>query len=645
MGNKGSIFKIKTDGSADTCLLSFYNTNGFSPNGSLYFDGTYLFGTTVYGGTNNYGTIYKLKTNGTGYSNIFNFNGGNGNYPNGGLISDGTYLYGMTEAGGVSDSGTVYKIKPDGTGDSIILNFTGSANGKTPYGSLYSDGTYLYGMTLDGGINGIGTIFKIKPDGTNYRELSSFSGTANGKYPYGTLISDGIFLYGLTPAGGSNNNGTVFKICLSPPVVTISPTSTLICAGAPTTLTASGATNYSWSPTTGLSVTTGSSVVASPTITTNYSVTGTTGVCYSPATTTVNILPISVNSSSVCAGGTATLTVSGANTYTWSTGSANAIITPSPTTTTIYTVTGTTGLCNCSLTSTVTIVPSPTISVSGNLFQTACSGTSIAGVTFNVSPTTGTEINLTNNNTSIGLPAAAINSGNIAGYSAPIVSAQEVGIITANAVIPGATCPITVNSEITYTITINPSPSISYTLAQDATPHVWDAYPTYPANVVSYSWDWGDGTTSNTAYPSHTYSVAGTYSICVTVTDVNGCSATSCQNDAVYRLGSNNTLSNMVYINVLQGQTTSINQLAANNNHITVYPNPVQNSLQVEVINAQIKELNVFDVLGNEIPIPNSFQRKWNGVTIEISSLQNGVYFIQVKTTAGVLSRKVVVQH
>jgi hypothetical protein len=63
------------------------------------------------------------------------------------------------------------------------------------------------------------------------------------------------------------------------------------------------------------------------------------------------------------------------------------------------------------------------------------------------------------------------------------------------------------------------------------------------------------------------------------------------------------------------------------------------------VNNTQIKELSLFDVLGNEIPIPNPFQRKGDGATIDVSNLQNGVYFIQAKITEGVLSKKVVIQH
>src|SRR5438045_3140386 len=86
-----------------------------------------------------------------------------------------------------------------------LLDFDGATNGKNPnHGSFISDGTFLYGMTTYGGTNDRGTIFKIMPNGTNYFKLLDFAGTSNGSYPYGSLVSDGAFLYGMTQYGGAN---------------------------------------------------------------------------------------------------------------------------------------------------------------------------------------------------------------------------------------------------------------------------------------------------------------------------------------------------------------------------------------------------------------------------------------------------------
>lgn len=90
-------------------------------------------------------------------------------------------------------------------------------------------------------------------------------------------------------------------------------------------------------------------------------------------------------------------------------------------------------------------------------------------------------------------------------------------------------------------------------------------------------------------------------------------------------------------------QVTGIEKYSTNNN-ISIYPNPATNSLQVSLSgNSTIKEIALYDVLGNEVPIPNPFQRKGNSTSIDVSALANGVYFINLKTSEGVLSKKLVV--
>ena len=77
---------------------------------------------------------------------------------------------------------------------------------------------------------------------------------------------------------------------LALPTISISPSSASICTGGSVSLTASGASTYSWSPGTGLSATTGATVTASPTTTTTYTVTGTAASgCTNTATVTVSV--------------------------------------------------------------------------------------------------------------------------------------------------------------------------------------------------------------------------------------------------------------------------------------------------------------------------------------------------------------------
>ncbi|MGZ3866453.1 MAG: choice-of-anchor tandem repeat GloVer-containing protein [Bacteroidia bacterium] len=211
--NQGVIFKLKPDGSNFSKLLDFSGTNGIDPQGSLISDGTYLYGMTQVGGINNKGTIFKILPNGTGYVKLLDFAGAtNGSVPIGDLIFDGSFLYGMTYYGGTSDSGTVFKIKPDGTGYSKLLDFTGYANGGWPRGSLVYDGTFLYGMTLYGGANSVGVIFKIMPSGAGYVKLLDFNFT-NGSAPDGSLFLSNGCLYGMTAGGGTQNDGLIFSLC------------------------------------------------------------------------------------------------------------------------------------------------------------------------------------------------------------------------------------------------------------------------------------------------------------------------------------------------------------------------------------------------------------------------------------------------
>jgi gliding motility-associated-like protein len=112
----------------------------------------------------------------------------------------------------------------------------------------------------------------------------------------------------LTPAAGSS--------------VSISPTSTTICFGSSVALVANGGSNYTWSPSTGLSTTTGSTVIASPTATTTYTVTSTNDAgCVSTSQVVVTVsnqnVNISPSSATMCEGGNVTLTASGGSNYTW----------------------------------------------------------------------------------------------------------------------------------------------------------------------------------------------------------------------------------------------------------------------------------------------------------------------------------------
>lgn len=148
--------------------------------------------------------------------------------------------------------------------------------------------------------------------------------------------------YTLTATNGICTSTAAVSLTVTPlPIVSVAATPTAICAGGSASLTASGATTYSWS-TGGTS----SSINVTPSVTATYTVDGTNACGTDTKTVSVNVnsLP-TVNavstSSAVCAGTSATLTASGANTYTWTSVGTGSTIVVTPTAATTYTVDGT----------------------------------------------------------------------------------------------------------------------------------------------------------------------------------------------------------------------------------------------------------------------------------------------------------------
>ncbi len=229
--NWGTIFRINTHGSGYTILHSFSsvaNDGGF-PRGSLTLDDTKLYGMTSAGGSSGSGVVFQINIDGNGYTILHSFgSGGNdGSFPSGSLTLDGTNLYGMTSAGGSSGGGVAFQINIDGSGYTNLHSFgSGGNDGSLPSGSLTLDGTNLYGMTQLGGSSGGGVAFQINIDGSGYTILHSFAGWPNdGSLPSGSLTLDGANLYGTTVLGGTDDDGTVFKLASAEVCTyTLSPT-------------------------------------------------------------------------------------------------------------------------------------------------------------------------------------------------------------------------------------------------------------------------------------------------------------------------------------------------------------------------------------------------------------------------------------
>ena len=148
-------------------------------------------------------------------STLVSFNGTNGANPYASLITDAAgNLYGTTIHGGINNIGTVFKVANDANHTLSTLTSFNGTNLAGPFAGLIADAAgNLYSTTINGGSGLYGTVFEVAND-TNHTlsTLASFNLT-NGAGPYAGLISDTAGnLYGTTNGGGASKSGTVFKV-------------------------------------------------------------------------------------------------------------------------------------------------------------------------------------------------------------------------------------------------------------------------------------------------------------------------------------------------------------------------------------------------------------------------------------------------
>lgn len=133
--------------------------------------------------------------------------------------------------------------------------------------------------------------------GVNYswNGPGGFSGTQQS-FTLNSVVVAQSGTYTLTGSiNGCSGPPATVDLTVNPnPVISITPITPAICFGNSIPLTATGATTYSWTPLTGLSSGTGTTVSATPDSTQTYVVTGNDGNCNSsaPVTVVVNPLPI-----------------------------------------------------------------------------------------------------------------------------------------------------------------------------------------------------------------------------------------------------------------------------------------------------------------------------------------------------------------
>ncbi|MFM9050698.1 MAG: PKD domain-containing protein, partial [Bacteroidota bacterium] len=99
---------------------------------------------------------------------------------------------------------------------------------------------------------------------------------------------------------------------------------------------------------------------------------------------------------------------------------------------------------------------------------------------------------------------------------------------------------------------------------------------------LTYSWDFGDGSTSTLPFPSHQYANIGSYLLCLSIADANGCVDTYCDTLSVDSMG--NVFRSMTgfTINVVSPATLTGVTDAPSTARFSGYPNPATERFYIE---------------------------------------------------------------
>ena len=463
-------------------------------------------------------------------------------------------------------------------------------------------------------------------------------------------VTTSYSLVGTSSQGCTGNTANATVTVYALPVLSVSG-STFICIGQSTSLTATGASTYAWS-----SGATTSIAVLTPTTSGSYTVIGTSiNGCVSNKVTsiTVNNLPVlTVNGNfTICAGTTASLTVNGANTYTWNSGATTTSNVLTPTISSGYVTysvaaTSTAG-CNNSKVDSVLVNALPSLTISGG--NMVCNGDTIiitanGATTYswdNGANTSSVALSPSVNTSYTVVGVSAQNCSNTAVQSISVVAFPTIAVTGNTVMCAGDSLTFNVTGADTYTwsnsstgsvvvvhpsasgslsviggvvpgcndtamvnITVNPNPTVVATSAASVI-CVGESTQLNVTGAIKYTWNTGDTTSSIIVSPTltTTYTVNGT--------DVNGCKA-----DSTLLL----TVSDCAGIHA----TTS-------NALIQVYPNPNNGVFTVDASAVGKVDVCVYSVTGQLIYSRSVSEKS----SIDLSAYDNGIYLVRLTTSSG----------
>lgn len=183
-----------------------------------------------------------------------------------------------------------------------------------------------------------------------------------------------------------------------------------------------------------------------------------------------------------------------------------------------------------------------------------------------------------------------------------------------------------------------------YTTAYDTLQNTFtlmvDSATTAFANT--YHWDFGDGSSSILATPTHVYALDSVYNVCLKITNSVNDTCSYCHLIGKDYLG-NIYRTNGFTINVINSnlQTGEIPHLL-NANRFIVYPNPTNGLFTLQMSKVEQVQVKIFNVIGEcvyqNISISSNQQ-------IDLTSQLSGIYTMQLRTEQGVINKKIVISH
>jgi uncharacterized repeat protein (TIGR03803 family) len=224
-----SAFKLTPSG-AETILHSFPigSIDGFYPNDVTLDSAGNLYGTTENGGTGGDGVVFKIDTANT-YSVLHNFCPNppaclDGEYPVGRLVRDAAGdLYGVTVSGGTDGYGTVFKLT-EADVESVLHSSNGTSDGYNLSGLTQDKQGKLYGVNALGGKFSKGTLFSLPESGGALSTLYNFcslSRCADGETPLAPIQLDSAGnIYG-TAYTTANKGCVVWEVTSAGKLVTL----------------------------------------------------------------------------------------------------------------------------------------------------------------------------------------------------------------------------------------------------------------------------------------------------------------------------------------------------------------------------------------------------------------------------------------